>query len=291
MNKILNQDTFREVPPRHLNIFTQIQVLFGGFNVLFGSLFFWFGMVFVLIFVGQSDAIHWFSMDGEWKETEGLLLEINDGNGFVNDEPIYEYVFTYSANGQSFTGKSNGLFRGEEENTLIQIEYKAENPIRSRILGMRSEVFPGWVVFIVLIFPIMGLVFLILGLKENKKALSLLINGSFTRGKMLHYEATNTRINHQTVYAYKFEFQASNKMYTAECKTHLTDKIEDEETEKILYSKADPRLNLVYDAMGAAPKLDRYGKIEQANALALKVLIPTVLGLVVNALIFILLYL
>jgi len=290
MNNILDQDTFRDRPPRYLNILTRINVLFGGFSVLFGSIFFWFGMVFVLVFVGQSDAIHWFSMDGEWKETEGLLLEINDGNGSVNEEPIYEYVFSYSANGQSFTGKSNAMFKGEEENTIIQVEYKAENPIRSRIIGMRSEVFPAWVVFLVLIFPIIGLVFLVLGLKENTKALKLLINGTFTRGKMIHYEATNTRINNQTVYAYKFEFHASNKMYIAECTTHLTERIEDEETEKILYSKADPTFNLVYDAMGAAPKLDRFGRIEQSNPLALKGLIPMVLGLLVNGVIFLLLY-
>lgn len=287
---ILDQETLRETPPRYLSLLTRINVLFGGFYVQFGSIFFWFGMIFVLIFAGQSSAIHLFSFEGEWRETEGLLLEINDGHGEVNEEPIYEYVFSYSANGQSFTGKSNSTFSGEEETTIVQIEYKTGNPTRSRIVGMRSELFPAWVVLLVIVFPGIGFVFLFLGFKKNIKALQLLINGTFTRGKMLSYEPTNTSINDQTVYAYKFEFHASNKTYIAECKTHLTERVEDEETEKVLYDKADPKFNLVYDAMGAAPKIDRFGKIEQSNLLALKVLISTIIGLLVNGLLFLLMY-
>jgi hypothetical protein len=287
---ILDQETLRQTPPRHLSLLTRINVLFGGFFIQFGSIFFWFGMVFVLIFVGQSSAIHLFSFEGEWKKTEGLLLEINDGHGEVNDEPIYEYVFSYSANGQSFTGKSNSTFSGEEETTIVQIEYKTGNPTRSRIVGMRSELFPAWVVLLVIVFPAIGFVFLFLGFKKNIKALQLLINGTFTRGKMLSYEATNSIINDQTVYAYKFEFHASNKTHIAECKTHLTERVEDEETEKILYDRADPRFNLVYDAMGAAPKIDGFGKIEQSNLLDLKGLISTVIGLLVNGLIFLFMY-
>lgn len=291
MNNILDRDSFREGPPRHLSILTRINVLFGGFSVQFGSIFFWFGMIFLLGFGGQSEAIHWFSFDGKWVETEGLLLEINDGNGSVNDEPIYEYVFSYSVNGQSLTGKSNAVFNGEEENTIVQIEYKEREPIRSRIRGMRSEVFPGWIVFLVIIFPGIGFGFLYFGFKENIKAVQLLKNGTFTRGKMISYEATGTSINDQTVYAYKFEFYANNKMYISECKTHLTDKVEDEETEKILYDKADPNFSLVYDAIGAAPKMDHLGRIKQSNILALRLLFSTILGLLVNGLIFFAMYL
>jgi hypothetical protein len=290
MNNILDQNTFRERPPRYLSILTRINVLFGGFSIQFGSVFFWFGMIFVLLFVGQSSAIHWFNFEGRWVETEGLLLEINDGDGAINDEPLYEYVFSYSANGQSFTGQSNATFSGEKETTIVRIEYKAGNPIRSRIIGMRSELFPAWVVLLVLVFPAIGFAFLFFGFKENLKALKLLRIGTFTRGKMLSYEATNKMINDETVYAYKFEFHANNKMYIAECETHLTERVEDEETEKVLYDKIDPTFNLVYDAMGAAPNIDRSGRIEQSNLLALRVLFSTVLGLLVNWLIFLFMY-
>lgn len=289
-NNILDQDTLREGPPRYLSILTRINVLFGGFAVQFGSIFFWFGMVFVLVFVGQSEAVHWFSADGEWVETEGILLEINETSSEINDEYVYEYVFSYNVNGQSLRGESNATFGGETEGNFVNIEYKSDDPIRSRIIGMTTEMFPGWVALIVLIFPLIGFFVLFFGFKENLKALQLLRNGSFARGKMLSYEATNTSINDETVYAYKFEFSARNKMYVAECKTHLTERVEDEETEKILYYEADPTFNLVYDAMGAAPEIDRFGKIKQSNILALKVLVSTVIGLLINGLLFFFMY-
>jgi hypothetical protein len=291
MNNILDQDTLRERPPRYLSILTRINVLFGGFSVQFGALFFWFGMIFVLIFVGQSEAVHLFSADGEWVETEGFLLEINETSGEINEEYVYEYVFTYSVDGQSLRGESNATFGGEKEGDLVNIEYKSGDNNRSRIIGMTSEMFPAWVGLIIVIFPLIGLGFLFFGFKENIKALRLLRMGTFTRGSMASYEATNTRINDEMVYAYKFEFSANNKTFIAECKTHLTERVEDEETEKILYDKAKPTFNLVYDAMGAAPEIDRSGRIVQANVLALKVLISTVIGLLVNGLIFFVMYL
>lgn len=291
MKNILDYDTLRERPPRYLSIFTGINVLFGGFYVQFGSIFFWFGMIFLLVFGGQSDIKHWFSADGEWIQTEGVLLEINKTSSEINEEYVYEYVFSYNAEGQSFSGKSNATFNGEQEGTLVNVEYKSDQPLRSRIVGMTSEIFPAWIALIVLIFPAIGFGFLFFGFKENIKALRLLRNGIFTRGKMKSYEATNTRINDQTVYAYKFEFLANNKTYLAECKTHLTAKIEDEETEKILYDKADPSFNLVYDAMGAAPEIDRFGKVKQSNILALRFLLSTVIGFLINGLIFLLMFL
>ncbi|WMX15026.1 hypothetical protein [Aureispira sp. CCB-E] len=286
MKTILGQETLREQPPRYLSPLTCINVLFGGFSIQFGSIFFWFGMIFLLVFGGQSSAIHWFSFDGEWKETEGLLLEINETSTEVNDQIIYEYVFSYNANGQSLLGTSSAVFGGEKEGQIVAVEYKSGNHLRSRIVGMRTEIFPGWVLFLVLIFPAIGFGFLFFGFKENIKALKLLKNGMFTRGKMKSYKATNTSINEETVYAYEFEFYANNKLYIATCKTHLTAQVEDEEAEKILYDKKNPELNIVYDAMGAAPKIDRFGRIKQSNLLALSSLLSTVIGLLINGVIF-----
>lgn len=290
MKTILDYDSLRERPPRRLNIFTHISVLFGGFNIQFGSIFFWFGMIFLLVFGGNSSIIHLFSFDGNWVETEGLLLEINETSSEMNGEEIYQYVFSYNVDGQSLTGRSNAPFRGEEEETIVQVEYRSANHTRSRIIGMQTEIFPAWVAFLTLIFPAIGFGFLFFGFKENFKALKLIKNGTFTRGKMLGHKATNTRINEQTVYAYEFEFYANNQPQIATCKTHLTDKIEDEETEKILYDPSDPSFNVVYDAIPSAPRIDRFGKIKQSNLLALRFLLITVIGFIVNAFIFILVF-
>ncbi|BDS14430.1 DUF3592 domain-containing protein [Aureispira anguillae] len=287
---ILDHQGIRKGPPRPLNFFTKIQVLFGGFGVQFGAVFFWFGMIFTLIFVGQSECIHWFSSDGNWVQSEGLLLEIEETNVEVNEETIYQYTFSYNVEGQSFQGISNGSYSGMLEGNLTTIEYKSDNPIRARIVGMTTEVFPSWVVF-VLVFPFLGLIFILGGFRANWKALHLIINGVFTRGKMLGYKATNTEINDQTVYAYEFEFSVRGKKYISKCKTHLTERVEDEELEKIIYDLNDPNTNCVYDAIAAAPKIDQFGKLEESGVGALVYLLSTIIGLLVNGVIYWWLYL
>ena len=53
----------REHPPRYLSLFTQLSVFFGGTYFQGGSVFFWFGMIFVIAFGGQSELKHIFSFD------------------------------------------------------------------------------------------------------------------------------------------------------------------------------------------------------------------------------------
>jgi len=282
--------SFRERAPRSLNIFTKIQVLFGGFFFQFGSGFFWFGMIFTLIFVGQSELVYIFSFDGEWVETSATVEGSSNTFAEVNGAAQYEFLFSYEVEGEEFQGSCYGPFQSSlAGGNTVRIEYRSRNPARSRIVGMTTMVFPIWVMF-VLLFPLIGFIFMVLGMRDNIKSLGLLLNGKFTRGKKLSSRATNTRINNRTVYAYEFGFEVNNKTYIAKCKTHLSEKVEDEELEKIIYDKKNPNHSIVYDAMGAAPEIDKFGKLQQAGPLAIRYMLITIIGLLVNGAIYIGMY-
>lgn len=284
-NETLDTQDIRERPPRYLSLLTQVKLIFGGVEAQMGSIFFWFGMIFVLIFVGQSELMYLFSFDGDWIRGEGLVSEISEASVEINEEEIYNYTFSFSIDGQSIQGTSSGVYNGLNEGDITAIEYKEHNPTRARILGTSTALFPVWVGFI-LIFPLIGLIFMIIGYRNNIKALRLIKSGKFTRGRMLKYEATNTEINGEQVYAYDFEFNVGGKTYVSKCKTHLANRVEDEELEKILYNTSDPNDSIVYDAYTTAPKIDKFGKLEQAGISALTAIFSTVLGLLVNLLIF-----
>jgi len=283
-------EDLRERPPRYLNLFTQIQVLFGGFYMQMGLILFWFSLIFMLVFVGQSNVMYWFQFDGEWTKAKGIVQAIEETNNSVNEESIYEYTFSYNFNGQSYQGVSyspwnNSLSEGKE----VLVEFKFVNPNRSRIYQTNEAIFPGWISFL-LLFPLGGIFLIASGGIQNFRALQLLKNGAFTRGKMLSYEATNAEINDQTVYKYEFEFEANYRTYIATCETHLTDRVEDEELEKILYQKDNPTYNVVYDAITSMPAINQFGKIEQVGIFALVYLISTVLGVVVNGIVYLGIY-
>lgn len=251
-----------------------------------GSAFFWFGMIFTLLFVGQSELIYIFSFDGDWVETGATIEAVSNTFAEVNNQEQYEFTFSYEVGGQSLEGTCYGPFQSSfVEGNTVEIEYRSGNPARSRILGMTTTVFPIWVMF-VLIFPLIGFVCMAIGFRQNVRTLSLLRNGKFTQGKKLTAEPTNVQVNNNTVYAYEFEFEANYKKYIANCKTHLRHRVEDEELEKILYNKTNPNQNLVYDAISTLPNIDQFGRMEQAGPLAVLYLGITVLGLLVNGAIY-----
>lgn len=277
--------SIRKGPPRGLNIWTKIQVLFGGFSIQFGSMFFWFGMIFTLVFVGQSELIHIFHFDGSWRETDGIVTDIKESNIIVNDRPLHTFDFSYTVDGQNFIGSSNGRLDGSlQEGSIARVEYRSKNPNRSRIVGMTTEIFPVWVMF-VLIFPLIGLGFLVFGFRANLKSLRLLVHGTFTRGKQIGKESTSTIVNNQRVYEYTFIFEANHQKYEAVCRTHLAGRVEDEALEKVLYLKNNPKENVVYDGIEGAPKVDSAGRIIQAGPFALRFLLISIIGILVNSLI------
>lgn len=287
MNSILDDHhILREGPPRQLTIFTSIKVVVGSFFFQFGSIFFWFGMIFCTVFISQSDLVYVFSIDGEWVQAEAKVSSIVSANAKVNNQQIYRYNFMYNVNGQTYENSSYAPSNSEiQEGQNVAIEYGSLNPNRARIVGMSSSVFPTGVAFI-LLFPLVGLIFMLIGLVNGIKALGLIRNGKFTTGKRISATPTNTKINNQTVFAYEFEFSTGTQKHIAKCKTHLRSKVEDEALEKILYNPKNPAQSVIYDAIATAPKIDKFGKLEQATALsALFYSLSTIIGLLVNLII------
>lgn len=274
----------RERPPRPVNLFTRISLLFGGFYFQFGSFFFWFGLIFTIVFVGDSPLVNLFSFDGKWVKTQGVVIEIEETNASVNDEPIYAYRISYAVDGVSYESECKDTWKnGYEQDKLVDIEYRSKNPQRGRIVGMSNHTFPIWVMF-VLLFPLVGLWMMWIGFRKNIDLLDLVKNGHFTRGTYKTSRATNTSINEQTVYEYEFEFSIhGGSTYTATCKTHLTDRVEDEEREKILYDPHDPKRNIVYDAYTNMPSINKDGSLKQHSILAVRFLFSTIFGLLINS--------
>jgi hypothetical protein len=230
----------RDLPPRSINLYTKATVLFGGFLQQFGWIFFVMGSLFSWIFIPMSDVKFWFEFGKEWKETPGKIVAVEPTNSAVNDEVVYQYLHSFELNGQRFTGKS------------------------SHVAGSRRAVFPAFVLF-VLIFPIVGLGFIVFAIRQNLKAIKLLEIGEFTRGTLCSKEATNAsvKINNTTypVYKYSFEFDAGGRTHSAICKTHQAWLVEDEEREIILFDKYNPDFNVVFDAAGNMPAITEEGML------------------------------
>lgn len=252
--------------PRDIDTFTKMTVLFGGIWTFMGFLFTGaFGFVFIMLF-SLADTVKQLSDDGKWSTTAGTLQRIEQTNTTINDNRIYQYFFTYNADGRALVGSSYAPHNIMlSPNKPVTVEYKPNEPARARIQGMDESMLPWWMFLPFGIPFIVGIVFVIIGLRSNKKALNLLINGLWARGTMISKNVTNTRINRRMVYRYEFEFLAKNEQrHIAICRTHLTERVEDEQQEIILFDRENPDYNVVYDAIAVAPQINSRGGFERA---------------------------
>ena len=273
----------RDLPPRHINLFTKATVLFGGFAQQFGWIFFTMGSFFCWIFIPMSDAKFWFESKKDWQETSGKIVSVEPTNSYVNDTKVYQYFQSFEVNGERYTGKSYTVgqrFSSEQE---VTVHYNANDPEKSYIKGSRRAEFPAFVLF-VLLFPLIGLGFIITSFLKNIKAIKLLEIGEFTRGKLASKKATNTRVNKQTVYKYTFEFEVGGRKQEATCKTHLCHLVEDEEKEIILYDRFNPEFNFVFDAMPNVPNITEAGMLASAPIWKVTNLLMPILGIGINVL-------
>ncbi|NJN45849.1 MAG: hypothetical protein HC808_04500 [Candidatus Competibacteraceae bacterium] len=147
----------------------------------------------------------------------------------------------------------------------VTIQYPEGEPENSNIQGMRRQTFGPFALFVI-IFPAVGLVFMIVGLRKALKALKLLRYGRLTTGKLISKVPTNTRINKRTVYKLTFQFSDHlGREHTVSEKTHLPHLLEGNADEKLLYMARDPNYAIMLDSLPSSPVIDKGNAIQAAS--------------------------
>jgi hypothetical protein len=248
---------------------------------IFGWAMLGFGMIFVWAFVMNSELVSLFRFAGELGVAEGTIERVETTSASENEVPILRVVYGYTVGDRRLQGTSYTV-DGATPGAPIEVEYRHDDPSTSRARGMRSETFPIWVVF-VLIFPIVGLAFVVAGVRSGLRAIQLLEHGQLAHGKLVAKEPTNTRINHQTVYELTFEFEDdARRVRRAKARSHRPQILEDEAQEPLLY---DPNSDhaVMLDGLPGGPHVDSGGDLVSRNAaLAPAVLLLPAITVVVH---------
>ena len=233
-----------------------IRLLFGGIMNVMGYLFLLFGLVFVWAFDIPGTIEGFINFQGELAEVQGEVTEILETNMYENDYMVYEVHFNYKERAgnsyENFSYSVNAPAVGEK----VVVEYNVANPYYSRIQGLRFSEAPIWVSF-VLIFPLTGLVIVLFGLAKGFAAISIVRKGELAEGTLKSKTITPVRINNQPVYKLTFEFRARDgQIHQCDSKTHLPDKLQDDQMEKIIYDPGKPEKGLLLDAIPVKMKVE-----------------------------------
>lgn len=265
--------------PRPLPLVLSIRAVLGGFMSQFGWFFFGFGMIFVWAFDvgdGISESI---AFRGSTEFAEGTTTSWSQTSLTVNESPVYSIDYTFrDAAGTTFEGTSYQSGRYIEEGSSVIVEFKGSNPSISRIEGLRASS-AGLMVSFVLIFPSIGALFAVYGMRNGRHTRRLMIEGELALGKLVAKEATGTRVNEQTVYRLTFEFEPeSGGAYQVEAKSHMPHKLEDEALERLVYNPRDPYEAAMLDALPCRPEINARGDFEvegpQAGLALMNLIVP-----------------
>jgi len=278
------------LPPRDVPLTVRLQVLFGGFFNQFGWLFFGFGMIFVWLFLPQADLTSFYRFHGKLDQTQGTITAnqkthfSEGGSKHSNGTPIYRHDYTFTVAGTTYSNASYATGYTYAPGTRVSIEYPQGNPAVSRVNGMHRTPF-GPSVLMVLLFPLVGLGFLIPGLILGWKGDRLLANGKVAFGTFKSKEATKTEINHQTVYKLTFEFTTdTGETCQTTARSCEPNRLELEPQHEIVYDPLTPSYATLVDGLPGSPHIDDRGVIQPATfGAALRITLLPAAAIIGNA--------
>jgi hypothetical protein len=267
----------------------RVRVLFGGFASQFGWLWLGFGLIFVWGFTIKMNLKDWRDLQGELENTRGVITKMEEHTSYSggrNSTSRTTYWHYYSFKGPDSIEYTNFSYAdspwtvGKE----VTILYPKGRPEVSRVKGMRTNVV-GPMGLIPIIFPVIGLCFIIAGLKNGIKANRLLVNGKLANGRLKSKVKTKSEINDQPVYKLTFEFTASDGMsYEAVAKTHLPEKLEDQQEEPLLFDPACPKNAVMLDNLPGAPRINNDGNVRVGSPImVLLCLVIPIISIVGNS--------
>jgi len=272
--------------PRSVPWALQRGVLFGGFYNQFGWAFFGFGMIFVWVFLPHTDLTSWYYFRGETGTVSGKV-EDTWRTGFSSGGArrrttrgragsIYAHVYTFRTSPDTplREGVSYASRRQLPAGSVVKVQYVVGREEISRIAGMRRTALPA-LASIFMIFPLAGLIFLAVGLRNGLRQRRLLANGKISTGRKISKRGTDTRINSRRVYELIFEFKDDlGKPHQTSVRTHRPRAIEDDAEELLLYDAQRPARAVLLDALPCRAVLTDAGQLECTSGNYLVLVIP-----------------
>lgn len=262
---------------RYVPSMIRTQMLFGGFFSQFGWLFFGLTLVFVWVAGVHIDFGSVYHFRDTTEMTQGVVTGIestglsgpsSSRNRGSRGTSIYRYFYTYrTPDNIEYTGVSYITGRTAKENEQVQVEYRGDKPAISRIEGMRRDIFE-WYLGFFFILPLIGVIFIVVGLTQGARAVRLLTYGQPGLAVLASKTPTSTRINNRRVYKFIFQFNdPSGRQFEAVAKTHKPEQMEldDQARAAILYNPSRPSDAVVLCCLSGSPYIDPRGHIRLKN--------------------------
>ncbi len=213
-----------------------------------------FGLVF---FIMGGFATYMMSGDVLFKQqniedndpiTKGIITRVktvSDEEGTTTYIHFYKFI---TDRGETIRNSSEHFKIIAEPGDTLSVQYNPDNPGKSRFTDF--EEMDLSYLYIVLLFPLVGIIIIVFGLIDVMKKVRIMRIGHTAYGTFEGKEATGVRINDRNVYAMFFKFTAPNgKEYKITTKTHQKKRLQDDEKELIIFDLQNPNKAFPVDVL------------------------------------------
>lgn len=279
-----SQNTFTlEPPPRAVPGAIRRKLLFGGAIHQMGWAFLGLGLIFFW-FLGLNSEIWSYALFvGKTERATGLVTAVHETRSSENRRRIHAVDYVYSVAGMEHRGTSYTT-SAQGTGAVVDVEYRPGMPQISRIRGMRKYRFSP-VASLCVIFPLVGLIMAVRGLRRGLRDIHVLTRGRAAMGVLVAKEPTGVEVNNQPMYALTFRFRTDDGAeHRGEVTALHTIPIEDEPEERLLYDPRHPEHIVVVDNLPGAASIDERGRLTGGGAGALVLILPGLTAAILAAL-------
>ena len=240
-------------PPREVPLGIKITELFGDTTAFIGWMFVLVGMPFVWIFGMNSDFSGW-RYRGQL-ETAAARVSACRGTSFTEGgrnhrggHRVYETEFFFQDHGKTIVASSYGwsCYQAGQD---APVEFPPGRPELARIRGYRRAILDPWGGF-VFIFPLIGLVLVVVSLRQGLRDIRLLSAGIVSRGAVVGQRATNTTVNNRRVWELDVSFKdAFGKPVLFKTRTCFPEKLTAEGAHTVFYDPDRPEDAIAVDSL------------------------------------------
>ncbi len=224
---------------------------FGRSSFNIGFLFALIGLIFVVYFSFQLNWKIIFAGKDDFRSTTATVTEFHETQYTLNDNTLFEYHYRYTVPGRKpFSGsflEYSGAYRNGQD---IRIEYLENDPGISRFSGKDRRNYDK-VMFLAGVGGLLvGFSFLYPSCRKTRRERKILIAGLPSRGRLIHAEPTNLKINEQTVYNLTYEYETyQGKSQKFSLRSHMIRNLSEEHTENLVYDPGHPDKAVVVDTL------------------------------------------
>jgi hypothetical protein len=237
----------------------------GGAASQIGWFLFGFGSIFFWMFAWHADLSGWRFRPGSVAQTPGEALGCRDTHYYVGGTeshrgtPVYKNSYRYTVDGNRFEGASYAAGRCVTDGG-VTVEYLLSQPEVSRIIGMRRDLLSPRTILAALL-PGAGLALVIAGLVKGRRAVRLLREGLPAPARLINKASTGATTLGRAVYRMTFEYSAqSGATGRVTVRTHLPERLEDEQRELLLYDPSTVASAVLLDDLPGTVTVDETGQ-------------------------------